>query len=472
MSKLKISQHKNLWFERVMAITATVNLGLVFFDLSYVPWRDFYFRQIPVITRLYDPIKGIEPHRETKQYLEAVDGLEKQVIQTGLNSPQVKTKLEELHFLSQEMIDSNPFAGAGKSGTLEKIKNRMREHVGQKSAKGAFNTFWSQEYLSKHGWNQEIAFFDQKIRPGIAKNYYRKIDENGEFLDKFWIIDLPFVVLFATELLGRTFLIKRRYSHLSWLEAILWRWYDILLLIPIWRYLRIIPVTIRLDQAKLIDFYVVRRQIHQGILANFAEEITEIVVVQVINQVQGSIKRGEITRWLLESDHLRSYIDINNINEVEAITGLLIKTLVNQVLPKIQPEVNAILCHSIAIACQQLPGYSNILLLPGLGKAQTQISEQLATQITNNIYAALSSTIKDPVAAKLSTQLIEKFTASFSSEIQQKQVLVEIQSLLNDFLEEVKINYIQRLSQEDIDKILEETRKMRTESSGSLSIRK
>ncbi|MTJ47370.1 hypothetical protein [Dolichospermum sp. UHCC 0259] len=472
MSKLKIPQHKNLWFERVMAITATVNLVLIFFDLSYLPWRDFYFRRVPGITQLYDPIKGIEPHRDTKKYLELVAELEEQVTQTGLISPQVNAKLENIRLLSQEMIETNPFAGAGKSGTLEKIKNRMREHIGQESAKAAFNTFWSQEYLSKNGWNQEIAFFNQKIRPGIAKNYYRKIDENGEFSDEFWIIDLPFIVLFATELLGRTFLIKRRYSHLSWLEAILWRWYDILLLIPIWRYLRIIPVTIRLDQAKLIDFYVIRRQIHQGILANFAEEITEIVVVQVINQVQGSIKRGEITRWLLESDHARSYIDINNINEVEAITGLLIKTLVNQVLPKIQPEVNAILCHSIAIACQQLPGYSNILMLPGLGKAQTQISEQLATQITNNIYAALSSTIKDPVAAKLSTQLMEKFTASFSSEMQQKQVLVEIQSLLNDFLEEVKINYIQRLSQEDIDKILEETRKMRTESSSSLSIRK
>ncbi|MFN7522155.1 MAG: hypothetical protein ACK5RD_03160, partial [Aphanizomenon sp.] len=158
--------------------------------------------------------------------------------------------------------------------------------------------------------------------------------------------------------------------------------------------------------------------------------------------------------------------------EVEAITGLLIKTCVNQVLPTLQPEVTAILCHSIAVACQQLPGYSNILMLPGLSKAQTQISEQLATQITNNIYSALASSIKDPIAAKLSTQLMEKFTTAFTSEIQQKQVLVEIQSLLNDFLEEVKINYIQRLSQEDIDKILEETRKMRTESSSSLSIRK
>ena len=472
MTKLKTSQQKKLWFEKIMAIIATVNLVLVLFDLSYVPWRDFYFRRVPAITRLYDPIKGIEPHRDTKKYLEAVAGLEKQVTQTGLVSPQVKAKLADIRFLSQEMIETNPFASAGKSGTLEKIKNRMREHVRQKSAKAAFNTFWSQEYLSKNDWNQEIDFFNQKIRPGIAINYYRKIDENGGLLNNFWIIDLPFVILFATELLGRTFLIKRRYSHLSWLEAVLWRWYDLLLLIPIWQWLRIIPVTVRLDQAKLIDFYVIRKQIHQGLLANFAEEITEIVIVQVINQIQGSIRRGEMTRWLLQSDNVRSYIDINNINEIEAITGLFIKTLVNQVLPKIQPEVNAILCHSMEMACQQLPGYNNILMLPGLGKAQTQISEQLATQITNNIYAALASTIKDPVAAKLSTQLIEKFTTSLTSEIQQKQVLAEIQSLLNDFLEEVKINYIQRLSQEDIDKILEETRKMRTQSSSSLSIRK
>ncbi|MFM8008820.1 MAG: hypothetical protein ACKO86_28740, partial [Dolichospermum sp.] len=143
-----------------------------------------------------------------------------------------------------------------------------------------------------------------------------------------------------------------------------------------------------------------------------------------------------------------------------------------QVLPKIQPEINAILVYSIQIACQQLPGYNNMLMLPGLGKAQTQISEQIATQITNNIYGALSHTIKDPVVAKLSTQLIEKFTTSFTSEIQQKQVLAEIQSLLNDFLEEVKINYIQRLSQEDIDKILAQTRKVRAELSSNLSIGK
>jgi hypothetical protein len=461
MSKLKSPKQRNLWFERLMAITATVNLGLVLFDLSYVQWRDFYYRRIPPITRFYDPIKGIEPHRDTKKYLETVAVLEKQISQTGLNSPEVKIQLEEITRLSREMIDSNPFVGAGKSGSLEKIKNRMREHIGQESAKRAFATFWSPAYLSKHGWLQEINFFNQQIRPAIATNYYRQLGENGEFLDHFWLIDLPFLIIFALDLLGRTVYIKRQNRNLSWLEAILWRWYDLFLLIPFWRWLRILPVLVRLDQAKLISLHLVRRQMHQGIVANFAEEITEIVVVRVINQVQGSIQRGDLTRWLLQPEKERSYIDINNINEVEAIAGLLVQTIVNQVLPKIQPEINAILRHNIETAFQQVPLYRNLLILPGVTQVQTQLSEQLATQITTNLYIALVSAIKDPVASQLSSQLIEKFTTVLSSEIKEKHVLREIQSLLNDFLEEVKINYVQRLSQEDIDQIIEQTRQMR-----------
>jgi hypothetical protein len=464
MIRLKPRKQANLWLERLMAIAASVNLGLVLFDLSYVPWRDFYFRQLPQITQIYDKIKGIEPNRDTQRYLEAVADLETQVSQTGLKSPQAKAKLAELSRLSTEMINSDPFASAGKSGTLEKIKNQMRDKVDQESAKRAFDIFWSPEYLSQQGWNREIRFFNQHIRPGIAANYYRRIGENGEFIDNFWLIDLPFVVLFALDLLGRTLYIKSKNRHLSWLEVMLWRWYDLFLLLPFWRWLRVVPVLIRLDQARFIDLNLFRRQIHQAIVANFAEEITEIVVVRVINQMQGSIQRGDITKWLLQPEKERAYIDINNINEVEAITGLLVKTIVDQVLPKIQPEMNAILRHTIETAFGQVPIYRNILMLPGVGQAQTQLSEQLANQITTNLYSVLVSAINDPVAAKLSSQLIEKFTAVLGKEIQQKHVTAELQSLLNDFLEEVKINYVQRLSQEDIDQIIEQTRLMRSQA--------
>jgi hypothetical protein len=67
---------RNRWFERLIAIVAVLNLGLVLFDLSYLHWRDFYFQALPSLTQLYDPIKGIKPHRETQNYLNQVDELE------------------------------------------------------------------------------------------------------------------------------------------------------------------------------------------------------------------------------------------------------------------------------------------------------------------------------------------------------------------------------------------------------------
>ncbi|WP_375514123.1 hypothetical protein [uncultured Nostoc sp.] len=465
MKNIESPKQRNLWFERIMAITATVNLGLVLFDLSYVPWRDFYLRKLPQIIQIYDPIKGIEPHRDTKSYLETIDALEEQVRQTGLESSQVNSRLDEIRRLSSEMIDSNPFAGVNKSGTLEKIKKRMRSHIGNESAKQSFGTFWSQPYLSQNGWVEEINFFNKSIRPLIASNYYRQIGENGEFVDNFWIIDLPFVILFGVELLGRTFLLRRQHPGFSWLEALLWRWYDLFLLIPFWRWLRIIPVLIRLDQARLLNLHPVRKQINQGIVANFAEELTEIVVVRVINQVQGSIQRGELMRWLSQHENLRPYIDINNVNEVEAIAGLLIKTIVYRVLPDIQPAIVAILRHNIETVFHQVPVYRNLQNLPGVGQAQTQLSEQLATQITTNLYKTLVSAVEDPVGAKLTSQLVQSFTDALGSEIKEKHVLSEIQSLLFDFLEEIKLNYVQRLSQEDIDQIIEQTRQLRAQVS-------
>jgi hypothetical protein len=65
-------KNKSLWLERTLAILALLNFGLVLFDLSYIPWRNLYFRYLNPVTKIYDPIKGIEPHRETAQYLATV----------------------------------------------------------------------------------------------------------------------------------------------------------------------------------------------------------------------------------------------------------------------------------------------------------------------------------------------------------------------------------------------------------------
>lgn len=122
--------HRFRWLEKFLAIIGLINLALVCFDLSYIPWRDFYLH-IPSLTQLYDPIKGIKPHPETKIYLEQVQALEAQVVATGLQSPQVETELAQLRQQSLQIIEDNPFAVANKSSSLEKIKDELRQRTGE-----------------------------------------------------------------------------------------------------------------------------------------------------------------------------------------------------------------------------------------------------------------------------------------------------------------------------------------------------
>jgi len=281
-------------------------------------------------------------------------------------------------------------------------------------------------------------------------------------LDEFWLIDLPFVILFAGELITRSWLIKRK-QRLTWGEAILWRWYDLLLLIPFWRWLRVIPVLIRLDQAQLLNLEIIQYQIERSIIANLSEEISEIVVIRMINQLQIAIKSGELTNWLSQKPALRPYLDVNNVNEIEAIVGILVKTTVYQVLPKIQPDIVAILRHSIDNVLSQSPIYRNLLAVPGLGQIPNQLSLQLSTQLTANIYTAIVAAVEDPVGAKLSSQLAQHFSEALGTAVQKKQTLGEIQTLMSDLLEEVKINYVQRLSQENFEQLLTQTRQMRSQ---------
>jgi hypothetical protein len=479
--KSKSQLRQSLWFERGMAILALVNLFLVLFDLSYIPLRDFWlqgriniplFKQplrvpLPPITQWYDPVKGVEPYRDTQQYLGKVQELQRQIQQRGrqgLRSPEVEPLLADLRRLSVEMIDTNPFELADKTGTLEKIKNRMRVHVFNNrdaSAKESFRVFWSQQYLATKSPNEGLDFFNEQIRPLIETNYYRPIGENGKFVERFWRIDIWFISVFALEFLARTWLISRRHTGVSWRDAMLWRWYDIFLLLPFWRFLRVIPVTIRLDQAELIDLERIQKQISQGIVASMAEDLTEVVVVSVINQVQGSIREGDLTRWLSQRE-VRPYIDINNTDEVAALTTLIMRLAIERVLPKIRPDIEALLQHHLEKAIKQSPAYQGIEQFPGVGQLQHQLTERLSKEIIQAVSDGLNGVLEeDPVGEQLFKRLIEHVSEAIGTEVQGKQTLQRIQSLLTDLLEEVKINYVERLSEEDLEKVLEQTRAIR-----------
>jgi hypothetical protein len=459
----KVSRQKNVWLERAMAIVALVNLGLVAFDLSYVPWRDFWFRIAPQLTRIYDPVKGIEPHRETQAYLESVNALEQDLQQNGLQSSQVQARLQDLRDRSDRMIEENPFAAANKSGALERIKNRIRDHIFDQrrrdSSRQAFATFWSTESLSQRGVNNELQFFNREIRPLIALNYYRRIGESGQFVDWFWAIDAPFIALFALEFLARTFYLSR-YRKLSWLDAMLWRWYDVFLLLPFLRWLRVIPVLVRLDQAEVISLAPVRTQLSRGVVANISEDMAEVVVVQIIDRLQDSIDRGEVSHWFLQSVN-RPYIDLNQRDEIQELATFLVETTVYKVLPKIKPDLEVFLRHTIDTVLSQSPAYQGLKAMPLVGDVPRQINERLVTEVTEGMYSAIVMALQDKVGAELVSQLIRNFGQSFSSELQERRSLKKFQTLAIEFLEEVKVNYVKRLNDQDVESILQETQQIR-----------
>ncbi len=471
-----------LTFERIMAAIATLNLLLVAFDLSYIQLRNFWLQgiiQVPFIgliinvpilseeidsspvTAWYDPIKGIQPHRETQHYLQVINQLEQQVKQTGYGSTEAKIILAELQDLSEQMIAENPFQGANKSGTLEKIKNRVRDHMGKESAKEAFKQFWTADHLLKD--TQEFELFKTKVAPLIATNYYRSIDETGGPTDLFAALDFPFALLFLGEFLVRSFYISSKHDTITLRDAMLWRWYDVFLFLPILRWLRILPVTIRLHQAKIINLEPVRAQFSRGFVASFAGELTEVIMIRVINQIQEEVRSGSIVKQLIEGS-ARQYIDINDINEIEAITNRLTQVIICQVFPTLQPELKEIIHHNLNQIIQTLPFYHNLPNLPGLKELPDRLTEELsqqwATLITQGSQSLYESIKNDTTGAQLINQLAEKFGKSLGAELQQKHTTQELQSLLSDFLEEFKLNYVQRLAQEDIEKILEETKRL------------
>ncbi|MBD1912409.1 MULTISPECIES: hypothetical protein [unclassified Leptolyngbya] len=439
---------------KVLAVLAVVNLGLVAFDWSYIPWRDSYLRYMPGFTQWYGAtFKGIEPHRDTDTYLNQVERLQKE----GLNAQETAALLTNLRDRSVAMVDENPFAAADKTGTLERIKNRMRDHMDEESSKDAFQRFWSRSYLSQAGFDQELDYFNDEIRPLMASNYYRGFNNRGNLINRFWILDLPFVVIFASDFLVRTFRLSRRYKGTNWFDAMLWRWYDIPLFLPFWRGLRVISTLMRIHESRLINLTPVRDRLTRGLAASFAIELTEVVVLRVIEQMQDLISQKELTHWLLDPNNRRRYVDINGVDEAEAIARQLITLTVYQVLPNIRPELEALIRYSVSCVLEQSPFYRNLAQVPGLKDIPDQLGERLVSDLTQTAYDSLTTALEKPEGLQLTRNLINRVGTTFRSEIYENNTLENLENLVIDLLEEFKVNYIQNLSEQDLDTLRQET---------------
>ena len=276
-----------------------------------------------------------------------------------------------------------------------------------------------------------------------------------------------FFVIFLVEFLARTWYISRHHKGVTWFAAMLWRWYDIFLLIPVFRLFRIIPVIVRLNQAKFINLKNIQMEAKQGFVASIADEITQVVILQIINQFQASIQGGEIRNLLLQR-RTNSYIDLNEINESGEIVRIISQFTIYDVLPKLKPNFEAIIKYNIESILTNFPPYQALQKLPGVEPLETQLTGQIATQIFQTMLDFLTNFVKkDPAFDQLLTQLVDKFRQTMATELKATQSVEQIEYLLVALLEEIKVNYVQHLSQEDIEEILEQARTIKQQSSAA-----
>lgn len=478
--------HLVLWTERLLILVAWLNLMLVAFHMTYVPLRSWYLRaallvrdwgtELPLLGQVvgppgevrlfYDPIVGIEPERQTQAYLKVVDQLVTVLERGGVDSPQVSPLLADLRDRSQEMINQNPFTLSDRTGSLEIIKNRMRDRLGLESSKRAFDTFWSVDYLRSRTWTRELRFFDREIRFQLQSNYFRSIGEDGRPADYFGILDTPFVILFAVEFVVRTLWIRRRYSALSWQAAAFSHWWDLLFISPFFRWLRIIPVVIRSNKAQFPNLEPIRALISRGILAGIASELTEVVVLEFIYGLQSSVKSGSLSQQILDVAN-NPYVEVNDVNEIQAIFDRVLQLSLYRVLPEIQEDLARLLAYQMESVLARTPTYQALRALPGFSNFSNQLAGQIAanlsaiaTNVPQKAYKTFA--VPDPEAEKLLEKLVEDASAAFRQGLAEPKTQQELQELIFDLLEELKLSYIKRSrDRADSLQILQETEQLR-----------
>lgn len=460
-------------WDQFVALWATFNLLWVCFDISYVPLRTFWLQRnlyplpsaplvlrlgfLPDITPLYDPIKGIEPHRETQAYLDAFDRMDRALL---AGSPAGELRERQVA-LTRAMIDDNPFLASGNSGTLEKIKNRLRERADLDSAKQSAEKLLGDEWLKLQSWNEERRFWQQQVLPLVATNYWRSIDESGRPTDDFWRIDLLlFQSVFLADILLRAARLRRRLPGLSWGDALLRRWTDLPLLMPFWRWLRLIPVVERLQTSGLVNMEPLRAVVSRAVVALLAVELFEVLALQLMDGAQGVIRSPQ---WPQRIRRLRSHqtVSINDERELVELTRIWGPLLLSQVGPRMAPQLQAVLAHALQKSLQSMvvpPGLRQLQLLMQVEKELTQ---QLAAGLVDSLMelsrgAGSRLQQQDNRQIDLLRDCVDRFWDELAEALEHGPVLERSQQLVCALLEELKLTYLGQINRTGIDALIRE----------------
>ncbi|MGG6241631.1 hypothetical protein ACQ4N7_23655 [Nodosilinea sp. AN01ver1] len=430
--------------------------------------RPVYRQYLPAVAHVYDPVKGIVTHPQTEAYQAQVNALTWQLAAPDPQPLQVETSLSNLRDLSQQLATERVFTTPNGDNSLATLQQALQARTGQSSAQAAFKRFWTIDYLSQRGWRPELAFWNSQIRPFFEANYYRRITPLGLPVDYFWLIDLPFILVFAVDIISRIRASYRRKPHLTWVEAALRRWYDLFLLLPFWRGLRTISVALRLYQVDMLNLEPVRAEAQRDVVVTVGADIAGMAGIEIIEQVQNSIREGELldwAAWINPNVETSSEIEIVAEEEIAAIANALYTIGVQDILPQVQPDIEDLVQHSIAKTLEQLPGYPKASYLPGLEQLSTQVKQGLSHSLAHGLYRTIANSLADPKGEEITARLQHNLREATAKALSQHNTRQDIEQRLISALEKFKLNYVKALAETGGETLAERTELLRRQIS-------
>ncbi len=159
----------------------------------------------------------------------------------------------------------------------------------------------------------------------------------------------------------------------------------------------------------------------KGLVALISKDITEIIVLRIINKIQEYIRQGQVEKLLHRSLN-GGYNNLNDTNEVIEIFRLVVNSTVDKVLPQVKPEAEALIKYNIEKILSQTPAYQSLLRLPGMKGLKTDLSNRLSSQLYQSfVNIAEKITQEDEVFERLVQQLVQRF-GQFSPPTQKNTV--------------------------------------------------
>jgi hypothetical protein len=201
--------------------------------------------------------------------------------------------------------------------------------------------------------------------------------------------------------------------------------------------------------------------------AQLADRLAKFAMVRWIDQMQSAVATGELARALLSP---QPYIAVNEVNEIQAIGDRLLELTIYKVLPRVQPEIEELLHYSIESALKDSDFYQSLQNIPGIGTLPEDTIETLANNLADTTIKVLANSYSDLEGRAIFETLSKQFGASLREELRAKATRAELESLLQDLLEELKLNYVVKSTETSPEAILDEVEQMdRMAENSSLS---